>query len=123
MYCMKCGTKNEDSKSRCAQCGEPLLVSTTPRAPDEGLEILIPYRNAPALVAYYIGVFSIIPCFGPLLGIAAVILGILGLRKAKAHPESRGKVHAWIGIVAGGFFGLLYLAAIVALIVFAALKR
>ena len=68
---------------------------------------VIPYKNVPALIAYYCGVFSIIPCFP--IGIAALILGIMGLRRAKAHPQSRGQVHAWIGILAGGFFGLLYL--------------
>ena len=67
---------------------------------------VIPYKNAPALIAYYCGVFSIIPCFA--IGIAALVLGIMGLRRAKAHPHSRGQVHAWIGILAGGFFGLLY---------------
>ena len=68
---------------------------------------VIPYKNVPALVAYYCGVFSIIPCFP--IGIAAFILGIIGLRKAKQTPAVRGQVHAWIGIIAGGLFGLLWL--------------
>ena len=64
----------------------------------------------PALVAYYLGVFSVIPCVGLPLGIAAVALGIMGLRRAAKHPESKGKVHAWVGIIVGGIFGLIYLA-------------
>ena len=28
--------------------------------------------------------------------------------EAKEHPEVKGKVHAWIGIIVGGFFALLY---------------
>ena len=70
---------------------------------------IIPYKNPCALIAYYCGVFSVIPCF--LVGTAGFVLGILGLRHAKQHPAARGKVHAWIGIVLGGFFGLLWLAA------------
>jgi hypothetical protein len=45
--------------------------------------------------------------------LAAVVLGILGLRKVKAQPEVRGTVHAWIGILVGGFFGLVWLAGTV----------
>ena len=82
---------------------------------------IIPYKNAPALIAYYLGVFSIIPCFP--LGIAAFILGIMGLKKAKENPKVRGQVHAWIGIVAGGLFGLLWLALTVLVFVAPLLNR
>ncbi len=73
---------------------------------------LIPYKNGPALIAYYLGVFSIIPCVGIPLGAAAIVLGILGLKKAARQPEVRGQVHAWVGIVLGGLFGLAYLAVL-----------
>ena len=69
---------------------------------------LIPYRNVPALVAYYFGVFSILPLIGFPLGIAAFILGILGLRKAAQVPEAKDKIHAWVGIIAGGLFALIW---------------
>jgi hypothetical protein len=68
---------------------------------------IIPYKNAPALIAYYTGVFSVIPCFP--IGLIAVILGIKGLQVAKERPAVRGQVHAWIGIIVGGLFGLLWL--------------
>ncbi len=71
---------------------------------------IVPYKNVKALLAYYLGVFSVIPVVGIVLGIAAFILGLLGLKFARAHPESKGKVHAWIGIVVGGLFGFGYLA-------------
>ena len=67
---------------------------------------VIPYKNAPALIAYYCGVFSVIPCFP--IGIVAFVLGIKGLRNAKRQPQVRGQVHAWIGIIAGGLFGLIW---------------
>ncbi len=73
---------------------------------------LIPYKNAKALTAYYLGVFSLIPCLGIILGPIAIILGILGLGYAKKHPEARGQVHAIVGIVLGS----LVLAGHVALV-------
>ena len=76
---------------------------------------LIPYKNVYALVSYYLGVFSLIPCIGILLGIAAVIVGILGLRFATKHPEAKGVVHAWIGIIVGVLVVVLHLIVIVLL--------
>jgi hypothetical protein len=90
------------------------MTPTQPRPPaadDSGLSSVIPYKNVPALVAYYCGVFAIIPCF--FIGWAGLILGIIGLKRAQEHPEAKGKVHAWIGIIAGGLFALLYTAVTV----------
>jgi hypothetical protein len=74
---------------------------------DNVVKTFIPYRNVPALVGYYCGVFALIPCFP--IGLAGLVLGIIGLIKANREPEIRGKVHAWVGIIAGGLFGLLWL--------------
>jgi hypothetical protein len=84
------------------------------RQPPEGDATggLIPYKNAKALTAYYLGVFSLIPCLGIILGPIAIILGFLGLAHAKKHPEARGQAHAIVGIVLGG----LVLAGHVALV-------
>jgi hypothetical protein len=62
---------------------------------------IIPYKNPHALIAYYCGVFSLIPCLGLILGPTAVILGVSGLRKRTKNPLVRGQVHACIGIVLG----------------------
>jgi hypothetical protein len=80
------------------------------QAPTEGDATggLIPYKNAPALIAYYLGLFSMFPCIGLFLGIPAVILGIMGLRKRAANPAVKGSVHAWIGIVMGGIFTVVW---------------
>ncbi len=72
---------------------------------------LIP-RNRNALIAYYCGIFSIIPCLGVVLGPMALVFGILGLKTAAREPFRKGKVHAWVGIVCGGLVSLLSLAAI-----------
>jgi hypothetical protein len=84
----------------------PALSATT----NSSLNVLIPYKNPRALVAYYLGVFAAIPFIGILLGITALVLGILGLRYRRRNPAAGGAVHAWIGIVAGGLFGFGWLA-------------
>ena len=82
-----------------------------PHRSDSPVNAIIPYKNPLALTAYYLGVFSLIPVLGILLGIAAVWLGIAGLKRRKAQPHLGGAAHAWIGIVLGGFsvFGQLAL--------------
>jgi hypothetical protein len=79
------------------------------------VETFIPYRNPKALIAYYLGVFALIPCLGLALGPAALILGIMGLRYSGRHPEARGAGHAITGIVLGALTALLNWGVVVAL--------
>lgn len=90
-------------------------MDTPQRRPDEPPQPagdstggVIPYKNPKALIAYYCGVFSLAPCLGIIPGIAGVVLGILGLKHRRLHPETKGSVHAWIGIVLGGLMTLLW---------------
>ncbi|HZV06439.1 MAG TPA: zinc-ribbon domain-containing protein [Gemmataceae bacterium] len=88
---------------------------------EEAVSTIIPYKNGRALIAYYLGVFSLIPCAGLLLGPAALVLGILGLRYVKAHPTAKGTGHAIAGIVLGGLttlgnWGLGIVLAIAAIV-------
>jgi hypothetical protein len=83
---------------------------------------LIPYRNPRALIAYYLGVFSLIPCVGAALGPAALILGILGLRYVKQNESAGGTAHAIVGIVLGGLTTLAHVGVVVLIIVAAVLK-
>ena len=73
-----------------------------PASAEGGVSTVIPYKNVPALIAYYVGVFCII-C-PPLLCFPAIILGVIGLRRVKENPEVKGTAHAWIGILFGSFF-------------------
>ena len=108
MYCINCGTQNDDSNTTCCKCGHTLDVipasGFTKEAPIMGG--LIP-RNTRALIAYYSGIFSLIPCFALVLGPVAFVAGILGVLFANKHPEAKGKVHAWIGIIIGGICFLI----------------
>lgn len=67
----------------------------------EGFATLVPYKNGPALAAYYCGVFGLIPILGFLLGPVALVLGIIGLVKKKKDPRVHGTGHAIAGIVLG----------------------
>ena len=77
------------------------------------VQSLIPYKNVPALLAYYFGVFGLIPLLGAPLSFAAIILGFLGLKKHKEHPETKGKGHAIAGVVLGIVEVVLLIAFII----------
>jgi hypothetical protein len=114
----------ELSTALAAAAPPPPLSVTPPRSPSsvaDSLSTVIPYRNVPALVAYYLAVFSLLPCIGALLGLIALILGVKGLRLARENPDAKGRVHAWIGIVVGGFFFVAY--TILGIFIVAAMQR
>ncbi len=79
---------------------------------------LIPYKNVPALLAWYFGVFGLIPFLGFPLAIAAIILGVIGLKRRKAHRVVAGGFHGVAGIVLGafsvGYHGLIIVLMVVA---------
>jgi hypothetical protein len=95
----------------------PAPPAATTATPDSPISAVVPYKNPKALIAYYFGIFSLIPCLGLPLGLAAFVLGLLGLKAAKAQPNTHGTVHAWIGIVLGGLCALGNLAALILLAV------
>ena len=104
IYCQKCGQQNKENNFKCTRCGFVLHGQTQQQyvvVEDGTMGGLIPYKNPKSLWAYYLGLFSLIPCLGIFLGIAALVLGIGGLRYANLHPEARGKVHAWVGVIMG----------------------
>lgn len=77
------------------------------RRNDGGLNTLIPYKNPKALTGYYLGVFSLIPCVGLLLGPAALVLGFLALRTRNANPKAGGTTHAIVALILGGLTTLV----------------
>lgn len=78
---------------------------TAPPAQGDATGGLIPYKNIPALVGYYMSILGLllmcVPFLGVLYGIGVMVLGIFGIKKANAQPEVKGKIHAWIAIVGG----------------------
>ena len=67
----------------------------------DAVESLIPYKNPTSLMAYYAGVFGLIPCLGFILGPIALILGIIGIVYSGKYPTAGGKGHSIAGIVLG----------------------
>ena len=62
---------------------------------------IIPTGNPSALIGYYLGVASLIPLVGILTGLPAIILGGVGISKAKANSSAGGMGHAITAIVLG----------------------
>lgn len=139
--CPKCGEGNYPSDRNCMSCGallSPLKAppppppvapppprAFTPVAPaaDSGFGALIPIKNSAALGSYYIGIFSLLPLIGLPMGVIALVLGIKGLKFAKANPGVHGTVHAWVGIVCGGFWALAYALVTVVILIGVATPR
>jgi hypothetical protein len=102
-------------KMNAPQNSEAGNAGTTPPTGDATGGV-IPYKNAPALIAYYTGIGSLIPVLGIILGPIAFVLGILGLRKRKRQPEVKGAAHAWIGIVLGFINIVVYSGLLVSIL-------
>jgi hypothetical protein len=106
-------------EDRTAAVNAPPLVAAPAVAAPAGDATggIIPYKNPPALMAYYAGVFSVIPVFGFFAGSAGLWLGIVGLKRRKQQPAIRGSVHAWIGIIAGSLSIIVHLALVAMLVI------
>jgi len=110
--CPACNQVVSRAAMACPQCGHPLQQNVG----DETVATVVPYRNPSALIAYYLGVFSLMPCLGLILAPFAIVLGILGLRYRSRNPQAHGLAHAWIGI-AGGAVCIIGHVAVFVLIV------
>jgi hypothetical protein len=112
IYCPKCGQRNASNNFKCMRCStilhEQLPPARSVTVAGDGLSSLIPYKNAAALWAYYLGIAALIPCVGIPVGIAALVMGLRGLKFARLNPEARGKVHAWVGIILGSLCAVVY---------------
>ncbi|RYF42459.1 MAG: hypothetical protein EOO38_19700 [Cytophagaceae bacterium] len=74
----------------------------------DGTGGVIPFKNPNALASYYIGLFSLLPVASYVMGPAAIFLGVKGLKYAKQYPIVKGQAHAWVGIICGGLWTLVY---------------
>ena len=99
--CSVCGQAIPPTASSCPVCGGRSIFVSTEINVTGGL---IPYGNMKALLSYYIAMCGVFPCLFP-AGLIGLVLGLLGLAHAKAHPEARGRYHAYAGIFCGVLFG------------------
>jgi hypothetical protein len=77
------------------------------REDDDIVRTFIPYKNPKSLVAYYCGVFALIPCLGLILGPIALIFGILAWKDYHQHNTAGGLGHAITGVILGAVTSLL----------------
>lgn len=134
MLCPSCRASNSPSAARCRKCGEPLARRRRRSraeedddyddddddegdAVDEVVSTVIPYKNGRALLAYYIGIFGLVPGLGFFLGPTAAVMGLLGMRYARDHPRAKGTGHAMAGIILGALETLLNWGAVIAFII------
>jgi hypothetical protein len=81
---------------------------------DRGVvEMLIPTSNPKSLIAYYCGIFGLIPPLGLILGPLALLFGILGIRFAGRYRKAKGGGHSIAGIILGPIDFLVSVGAIV----------
>ncbi len=100
----------------------PISVpSATPAQSDSptasAIDGILP-TNPLAAISCYLGIFSLITCFGGVLfGPLAILLGVIGLKTWRLQESKYGKtmssIRAWIGIVTGALSIPLSIIAIV----------
>ncbi len=81
---------------------------------------IIPDKNPKALIAYYVSLLSLFPCFGLIPGLIALTLGIMGAKAAKRNPEIEGGGHAWFAIILAGVMSFIWASLIILFFVLAA---
>ena len=69
---------------------------------------MIPTKNPAALIGYYLGIVSLIPILGFVLGLPAIICGVIGAIKASSDKQAGGMGHAITAIVLGVVGPLLW---------------
>lgn len=116
MYCKKCGNTIDEDTIFCPHCGEKQedepqnekeqIVEQTPVEPTKKS------YNIFAVIGFAVAIISLFLNFFGLVGIAALIVSIIGYKKIEETAEN-GKRFAFAGMIIGaisvlyGFFTIL----------------
>jgi len=87
-------------------------------APSGIVSTFIPADNGHALLSYYLGLFSIFPVFGLIMGFIAMRSGRIALKAVKETPGLGGATHAKVGVGCGAV-GFVFNLLIILLVAFA----
>ena len=108
-FCTNCGCQLNDKTIVCPKCGMSIKPNEDLADHGAAVRMLIPVdRSLLAIFAGYAGLASCIP----LVGIAAILLGIFAIKDIKAHPNMHGLGRAWTGIVLGTLCTILHICGI-----------
>lgn len=77
-------------------------------------QVIMPTKNPASIVAYYCGIFGLIPIVGIPLAIIAIIFGHKAMALWRVQPSPGAKAHAMTGLILG-YFELVVLLAFVIL--------
>lgn len=112
MYCRECGKEIDERAAYCASCGAATRNAPPKKAqPDSAMRWILPVgRSGYAIAAGYLGLFSVLKVFAPF----ALLFGILAVRDIKKHKDKLGMGRAIFGIVMGGIFTIVLIAAALA---------
>ena len=97
---------------KCRHCGDYLDPTARPRDMPSAVDrALLPVgRPVSAIAAGYCALFAILPGLGLPFAIAALVCGIVALKKINADSALSGKGRAWFGIIVGGFMTVVSIA-------------
>ncbi len=72
MYCIKCGTQNEDGYKYCYKCGSELLVDAPQSKPQEGLRKTTAKEEHTMIAEVIMATMLIVLCAGAAIGCAVI---------------------------------------------------
>ncbi len=110
MRCPACGADNPAGAKKCGGCGERFTKRRG--RPDTADESDSPFgkrtdtRNHRALTAYRVGVLSLIPLAGLVLGPAALVLGLAAWRQAAADATGKRQGLVYAALILGAVTSL-----------------